>query len=393
MVAQTASRGHRQQTRAKQAAAKSRHANFVCVPPIINKTPPVRARPNSWQLTSFEFSILGALLKLARAELAKKRADYAYFKGKEWAFLHEDIGAESQDAFRDKMSQVNKAAHAYFNKKEFAKVRYAIHIKRTLLLREAGLSTGANNQAKLNTALDRLTKPVGKPKTPPLHSWRARLHSVSLTVNGAWIRPRNFNRVPWPLPKGEVVQALFVFLYGIDNRNPVEPDSTASKRNSIRRGALYELVGISSKMSRRDQARALSRALDSVNRHLEKLNPRALRALDEPLPDRFEMIEFDPDSIHFRAAKPKPKPKRLRLSIDYEPKPAPITMVERWHLEDLYDRAVTDEEVLAWREMPQSKKDKIYDAIRERRHAAYRAEQQEQNQIAALMRLKGEDSV
>ena len=279
---------------------------FATVPQELLLPPAVRHREqDSDKLSPFEFSIMAAVIGLARNVLNEQRHREALKAGAEAIEQEKEL----EKRYREEWREVNQARqsgrsattprrlHAFdiaalrirptrFDKalsragtygyatsrkkqKIIPDVIPATTSRRALLL-TGGLAAKDRHFHRLSTALDRLTKPVKGIRAPLLREWHARSGRLHLDVTGAWLNPP-FHKVPLPLPLRPQTLALFLFLQAV-NTSPIN-------ERGMRFDVLCRTLGINSEHRQRD----LNRAIAAVNLHLAKIPTQVIEQLNFPI--------------------------------------------------------------------------------------------------------------
>jgi hypothetical protein len=260
----------------KEAAQPTKNKgleNFVCLPNEFLWHPPIRHRgsdPNTG-LSVFEFSILGAILLLARTrELKQKRYDYAISKGKVRLAKFKPTATpykrQGKRSFESHVHNEHKAAGERFFEEErqnFTLDNLLVSkVTRAELLLAAGMvghPKGSDLQ-RLQATLVRLTKPIVPGLPPPLREIKQlSFGKLRLAIDAKWIPKNKYGRVLWPPPKhggGAVVLALDLFIAGCNLRSKI----------SIPVDRLYERIGLTQPWPSHRE-RAFRQALAAVNNH------------------------------------------------------------------------------------------------------------------------------
>src|SRR4029453_10197183 len=130
------------------------------------------------------------------------------------------------------------------------------------LLASVGLPLNGANNRRLDAALDRLCRPVGK-RNPVLADWKRLADGrVRLSVRGPWLKvpaQQGIAGLPLPLPlHSPTTLALYLFLHAVRTDDPNTAD--------IDRERLYVRIGLTQQSSRR-LAGILKRTVRSINQH------------------------------------------------------------------------------------------------------------------------------
>ena len=223
---------------------------FVGIPKRLCLAPPIAHRgqvADSSALTPFAFGVLAAVLVAGREAWNEQRHRAALAEGHDKIAEEREAGERYKAAVRaahkarrrgetvtmprprhtrpDGRRMKPAKAIPMVGRKQYKQARERLReqlppptidvtLTRFALLRWGRLSDNASNAARLDSALDRLTRPVGygddKPYEPPLAQWCATgSGKLQLTVRGEWLEGP-FHRFPLPLPlRGATTLALF----------------------------------------------------------------------------------------------------------------------------------------------------------------------------------------
>jgi hypothetical protein len=239
------------------------------------KDPPIRHRGDApgVGLSVFEFVIAATLSHLARKRVEQTRRETAWAAGKaamdkarnscSFKSRVKRNDAERPASFRGRGSRAYRDSEEQFNRTYRSVFKVEVSSS-SALLKAAGFVLSRRNRSRIAQTLELVSRPVchGGRKLPPvLRGWRRLRLSV---VGGFWIPPKRFDKVPWPLPTrggGTTTLALYLFLFGLDNRRD---------RHLMRTDNLYRRIGIKARRPAHGE-RAFNRALAQVNAHLTKL--------------------------------------------------------------------------------------------------------------------------
>jgi hypothetical protein len=263
---------------------------WVGLPNALLQNPPIRHRGERPELglTVFEFALGSGLLLLARMQIGSDRYQYAWVAGKH-AIKESRVAFKARAEKRRNRSQsksrsktdyrprdlssyeefqiegsqgYDDGARAFNRKRGIAPV--TVRTSKRGLFRAANVSLNRQNQARLQSALQRLQQRVGT--LPPVirKVLRDRKGGLAFEVDATWVPLGEFATVPWPVPtSGATVLALYLFCFGADLRQ--------NSRTTIRPERLYRYIGIPRSRPAHEE-RALARALERVNAHLRKLD-------------------------------------------------------------------------------------------------------------------------
>jgi hypothetical protein len=155
-----------------------------------------------------------------------------------------------------------------------------VTLSRYALLRSARLSDGINNRNKLETALNRLTKPVGQ-HPPMLVGWEEDASGALHIVVAAWWLKKPFRKVPLPLPMRATALALYLLLHWFDTSPMaslrISPNRLPERKPAISIASLRAKLGFPQHCYNSWAKRKLDQALDHVNQHLARLDHAALQ--------------------------------------------------------------------------------------------------------------------
>ena len=244
--------------------AKPAAPSYVHILRAIMLSPPIRHRGEAEEvgLSVFEFAIGATAIRLAKKQRSNAAHEYGLRSGAKSMDAKrtskhpvENIHLESADEqFIWQGTDGYERGKRRYNEKH-AREDVTIKITRSALLRSSGLSRTTKNNRKVDAALTRLVRPIGK-FAPILSHLQIRTTTLMLDVAYEWLPIKGGRKLSLPLPtSGPTTLALYLFLSAID------PD-----KGSIKVKELYRRLGI--RASRPALAvRDLKRALKLVNEH------------------------------------------------------------------------------------------------------------------------------
>lgn len=269
------------------------------------RNPPLLPAPGG--LSDFEFVVLATSVMLAWRQHSGRAHDAALAAGRAAIDRKRTALAARGEPFDpefdrftvdERVRWAGSGGYSTARSKALRDVPAEVEVRITSsgLLAAAGLSRSGSNLRRLPDALDRLLDPVtviGRKGRAPLllDWWTLRSGRLKLIVNArGWLPRRRFARVLLPLPTNTRTRVLplYLLLHVLD----------FSKPGRIAFDDLCEALGIPLTRWPADAARALRRAVTTVNDHLaHRVNREDLQ--DRGMPTAIAVEFLDDGGVRF----------------------------------------------------------------------------------------------
>jgi hypothetical protein len=206
---------------------------------------------------------------------------------------------DSEDAYQPpKLGKAIKAAGQYgYHRKSVELEKQGppklinIALTRTKILTLAGLSTRGRNLRQVTQALERLTLPVAD-QAAPVASWTEESGQLRLKILGEWLKP------PLPVPtRSPAATALYLMVWQLKTRQ-------RTRYGFMLYTEFCAMLGIPLRHGKHVTHRALWKAVEISNDHLEKKLPRErLEQAGIEVPDVLEIKRVEPAHVRIHTTR------------------------------------------------------------------------------------------